>query len=577
MNGVIYARYSSDNQREESIEGQIRECMEFAERQGITVIGNYIDRALSAKTDDRPDFQRMIKDSAKRLFDVVIVWKLDRFSRNRYDSAYYKMLLKKSGVKVISAKENISDRPEGILLESMLEGYAEFYSAELSEKILRGLTENALKCKYNGGALPLGYTTDKEQHYAINATTAPVVQEIFALYADGVTVKEICDMMNERGIRTQYNNPFNKNSLHRMLKNRRYIGEYIYRDTVIPGGIPAIIPVELFDRVQERLEKNKKAPAREKAEVNYLLTTKLYCGKCGAFMVGESGTSRTGVVHYYYKCVNAKRGKTCDKKTVQKGWIESFVVDYTMKTTLADNVIERMADAVMELQQGENTVLPALKNQLKDTRKSVENIVYVIQNGMFHPSMKQRMDELEAAREQLEISIAQEEMQKPMLTKEQVIFWISRFKNGNVNDMAFRQRLIDTFVNAIYLYDDRIVLTYNYKDGSHTVTLAQVEETFGSEAKSGSDLGADAPPKSANPNVERCSDFAYSAPPAQYDPNLILWEGIRIVVFIYFARRLAERKAWSAGKAAMVDEIRRNRAAASGLVFIHPEKCAVIR
>ena len=252
--------------------------------------------------------------------------------------------------------------------------------------------------------------------------------------------------------------------------------------------------MKLFDRVQERLEKNKKAPAREKAEVNYLLTTKLYCGKCGAFMVGESGTSRTGVVHYYYKCVNAKRGKTCDKKTVQKDWIESFVVDYTMKTTLADNVIERMADAVMELQQGENTVLPALKNQLKDTRKSVENIVDAIQNGMLHPSMKQRMDELKAAWEQLEISIAQEEMQKPMLTKEQVIFWISRFKNGNVNDMAFRQRLIDTFVNAIYLYDDRIVLTYNYKDGSHTVTLAQVEETFGRGDNSSSDLRADAPP-----------------------------------------------------------------------------------
>lgn len=168
MNGVIYARYSSDSQREESIEGQLRECMEFAERQGITVIGNYIDRALSAKTDVRPDFQRMIKDSVKRLFDVVIVWKLDRFSRNRYDSAYYKMLLKKNGVKVISAKENISDRPEGILLESMLEGYAEFYSAELSEKITRGMTENALKCKYNGGSMPLGYTRDEEQHYSIN-------------------------------------------------------------------------------------------------------------------------------------------------------------------------------------------------------------------------------------------------------------------------------------------------------------------------------------------------------------------------------------------------------------------------
>ena len=148
----------------------------------------------------------------------------------------------------------------------------------------------------------------------------------------------------------------------------------------------------------------------------------------------------------------------------------------------------------MELQQGENTVLPALKNQLKDTRKSVENIVDAIQNGMLHPSMKQRMDELKAAREQLEISIAQEEMQKPMLTKERVKFWISRFKNGNVNDMAFRQRLIDTFVNAIYLYDDRIVLTYNFKDGSHNVTPAQVEETFGRGDNSGSDLGKGAPP-----------------------------------------------------------------------------------
>lgn len=286
-----------------------------------------------------------------------------------------------------------------------------------------------------------------------------------------------------------------------MLRYRRYIGEYIYRDTVVPGGIPAIIPQELFDRVQERLEKNKKAPAREKAEVNYLLTTKLYCGKCGAFMVGESGTSRMGVVHYYYKCVNAKRGKTCDKKTVQKDWIESFVVDYTMKTTLADNVIERMADAVMELQQGENTVLPALKNQLKDTRKSIENIVDAIQNGMFHPSIKQRMDELKAAREQLEISIAQEEMQKPMLTKERVIFWISRFKNGNVNDMAFRQRFIDTFVNAIYLYDDIIVLTYNFKDGTGTISLDQVEKSLDEAENSGSDLRACAPPPAKRLNL----------------------------------------------------------------------------
>lgn len=151
MKGVIYARYSSDNQREESIEGQLRECKEYAERNDITILGTYIDRALSAKTDNRPEFQHMIKDSAKGLFDVVLVWKLDRFARNRYDSARYKNLLKKNGVKVISARENISEGSEGIILEAMLEGYAEYYSAELSEKVIRGLTDNALKCKYNGG------------------------------------------------------------------------------------------------------------------------------------------------------------------------------------------------------------------------------------------------------------------------------------------------------------------------------------------------------------------------------------------------------------------------------------------
>lgn len=123
MKAVIYARYSSDNQREESIEGQLRECMEYANYNDIQVMGNYIDRALSAKTDHRPEFQRMIKDSYKHAFDCIIVWKLDRFARNRYDSAHYKNILKKNGVKVVSAKEHIGEGSEGIILEAMLEGF----------------------------------------------------------------------------------------------------------------------------------------------------------------------------------------------------------------------------------------------------------------------------------------------------------------------------------------------------------------------------------------------------------------------------------------------------------------------
>ena len=171
MNAVIYARYSSDNQREESIEGQLRECQAFAESNDMIIVDTYIDRALSAKTDNRPDFQRMIKDSASGTFDIVIVWKLDRFARNRYDSAHYKSVLQKNGVKVVSATEKISQTSEGILLESLLEGMAEYYSAELAEKVTRGLTENALKCKYNGGTLPIGYTTDENQFYIIDSLT----------------------------------------------------------------------------------------------------------------------------------------------------------------------------------------------------------------------------------------------------------------------------------------------------------------------------------------------------------------------------------------------------------------------
>ena len=176
---VIYARYSSTNQREESIEGQIRECTDFAKRQDITIVGSYIDRALTGKTDARPQFQKMISDSGKQLFDIVIVYTLDRFARNRYDSATYKAKLKKNGVKVISAKENITDDPSGIILESVLEGMAEYYSVELAQKVLRGMTENALECKWLSGIIPLGYKLDDDKHLIIDDHAAPIVRKIF--------------------------------------------------------------------------------------------------------------------------------------------------------------------------------------------------------------------------------------------------------------------------------------------------------------------------------------------------------------------------------------------------------------
>ena len=330
MKAVIYARYSSDNQREESIEGQIRECTAFAEKNDLTILKHYIDRAYSARTDHRPAFQEMIKDSDKHLFDMVIVWKLDRFSRDRYDSARYKVLLKKNNVRVVSATEVISSGADGILLESVLEGFAEYYSADLAEKVTRGMTENALKCKFNGGSMPIGYVIDEEQHFQIDPLTAPFVLEAFKRYIEGATMKELIDFFNEKGIKNKSGGDINYNSIQRMLNNRRYIGEYAFRDIVVPDGIPAIVPKELFDRVQAKLAKNKKSPARHKAEEDYLLTTKLFCGCCGAYMCGESGKGRSGEVHRYYKCVSIKKRRTiCNKKSVRKDWIEDIVVNAT--------------------------------------------------------------------------------------------------------------------------------------------------------------------------------------------------------------------------------------------------------
>ena len=493
MTAVIYARYSSDNQREESIEGQIRECTAYAEKNGITIVKHYIDRAVSAKTDNRPEFQQMIKDSDKKLFDIVLVWKLDRFARNRYDSARYKTQLKKNGVKLMSATEIISEGPEGIILESVLEGYAEYYSADLSEKVIRGMTENALKGKFTGGAIPFGYIINADHRFEIDPLTAPFVAETFQRYNDGQTMREIRDWLNEKDIKNKRGGPMTFNTIQHMLNNRRYIGELKYRDILIPDAIPPIVSVELFDDVQEKMLKNKKAPARRKAEDDYLLITKLHCGCCGALMFGESGTSHMGNTYYYYKCGNAKRhGKAhCDLKAIRKEPLERFVVDTAIKVIFSDEIIERLIDLVMEAQQKENTRLPVLKDQLRDTEKRLANLLEAIEQGILTPTTKQRLDELEARKEALNTSILEEELKKPVLTREWIRFWLEKFRKGDVGSTEHQRQIIDTFVNSVYVFDDRVVLNFNFTDDSKTISR---EEVLGSSAVD------NAPPYSSYPN-----------------------------------------------------------------------------
>ena len=492
---MIYARYSSHNQREESIEGQLRECHEFALKNGFTIVNEYADRALSGKTDNRPSFQRLIKDSEKGQFEAVIMYTLDRFARNRYDSAIYKARLKKNGVRIYYAKQPMPDTPEGIILESVLEGYAEYYSENLARNIKRGIRENALQGIATGGAnVMLGYTVGKDRKYAIDPAGAKTVQEIFQLYADGMSATQIIKHCNERGYKTARGNAFNKNSLKTILRNEKYIGTYKMMDVVIPDGMPAIIDKALFERVQDMLKHNGKARARAKAHESYLLTTKLFCGHCGSPMVGESGTSKTGQMHYYYKCIKAKRQHACEKKSERKDWIEKLVVRYTVQTVLTDENIALIAKKAMEIikkESADTTYLDGLNAELKEVQKKIKNLISAIEQGIISPTTKERLNELEQEKSDIEGRIAREEIKKPLLNESRIRYWLSSFKSGDVNDEDYQRRVIDTLVNSVYVYDEddskRLVLTFNLS-GNSTATLTS------------SDIGRYAPPNDANPN-----------------------------------------------------------------------------
>ena len=326
MNVVIYARFSSHSQTEQSIEGQLKVCYEYAHAHQYTVIGEYIDRAQSGTSDNRTDFQRMILDSEKHTFQGLLVYQLDRFARNRYDSAIYKAKLKKNGVRVLSARENITEDASGILIEGVLESMAEYYSAELSQKINRGRKINASKCLSNGSNPGLGYKVDKDRRFYVDEDEAKIVREIFERYSHGERAVDIIQDLNNRRIKTSIGREFNKNSLHRLLRNRRYIGYYTYDGIETPNGMPRIVDDDTFYMVQDMLTSNRAHAGKVKAKEDYLLTTKLFCGHCGDSMIGYCGTGKMGKVYHYYSCTG-NRKKTCKKKIVAKDLFEGQVAD----------------------------------------------------------------------------------------------------------------------------------------------------------------------------------------------------------------------------------------------------------
>ena len=498
MRAYIYGRYSSHSQKDTSIEQQFKEIYQYCEQHGIRIMGEYADRAISGKTDSRPEFQRCIKDCAKGKVQLLICWKVDRFARNRYDSAMYKARLKKYGVRVIYAKESIPEGPEGILLESILEGSAEYYSANLAQNIRRGLKANALECKVNG-SLPLGYCKGSDGRYAIEPIGAALVKEIYSLYNSDVKVVDICNMLNARGCRTSRGTLFNKNSLRTILKNKRYLGIYICGDIRIEGGIPALITKEEFDVAQEKLKKHAYAPASARSEVDYLLTGKLFCGHCGSAMIGASGTGTCGGKYTYYACSCQRREKNCKKKPVKQLWLEEFVVKNTLNYILVPDVMKRIAEAAIELQKKEHDEgdIPLLEKQLREVDNKLKNVMSAIEQGIITSTTKARLQELESRKLELSDAIDLAHLNETKLTKGQILFWLEKFKDGNVDDPDFCWQVISNFVSAVYVYDDHIKIAYNYtKNSVNTVDLAFIEGL--------SSL--------TNP-VLKCSPLAHEAPP----------------------------------------------------------------
>ena len=477
MNAVIYARYSSHNQREESIEGQIRVCTEYAESKGYTVINNYIDRAMSGKTDNRPAFQQMIADSSKKLFNVIIVYKIDRFSRDKYDSAIYKRQLKQNGVSVAYAAENIPDTPEGIILESLMEGFAEYYSAELAQKVKRGMQENALKGKANGSPRTLGYITNENRTFNILESEANTVKKIFELYLEGQKQSEIINYLNIHGMKTAKGVQFKKNDINRIITNEKYIGVYKHSGVRIEGGMPAIIEKDTFNDAQIEFNRRKyiKMP---KNENNYSLSGKIHCGICESTMSGTSGTSKNGKTHYYYICSKAKNN-LCDKENVNAEWLENIVVNSTLDFILNPNIIDDLIEKVYkyQLEHSHTSDISDFEKRIKDNKKSQDNIISSIEKGKCTDALLDRLEEIGEENKAISSELEELKQKNKIITREEMKFYFCRYEK--IKDAPdTKKEIIKNFVEGVYLTNKDLIIHFKMYKNTTKINIKEVFAQF---------------------------------------------------------------------------------------------------
>jgi len=462
---VIYARYSSDSQTEQSIEGQLNVCQEYAQRNNIVLLDTYIDRAMTGTNDNRPDFQRMIKDSAKREWDYVIVYKLDRFSRDRYAAAVNKHTLKENGVKLISAMENIPDTPEGIILESLLEGMNQYYSAELAQKVKRGMIETRKKGNFTGGTLIYGYKI-VDRKVVIDEDKAEVVRYIFTKYSQGVYVKAIISALTEKGI-VNRGKPFAKNTIHNILKNEKYSGVYRYGEETFTNIYPQIVPTNIFEAVRAKSKRNLKGS--RSPNIIYLLRGKVKCGYCNRPMNAECGTSSKGIKIRYYKCQGRKEKSGCMKKQIRKDALEELVINTTIKVLSKKDNVEELIDGIMQVQQQQlqkKSLIAVLMKDKKKLEKSLDNLVKAIEKGVVTNTTTKRITEVEKQIEDYERKILIEQSKiSAEIPREEVQTYIKE---------ALKQEpraLIELLIRKVKLYDDKIEICHNYTKKPKTESL----------------------------------------------------------------------------------------------------------
>ena len=499
-NAICYYRYSSGAQRDVSIDQQREAAQEYAKAHGYHIIKEYEDHAISGTSDERPQFQQMLYEVEKLRPAYLILWKTDRLSRDRIDAVLAKKRLREYGVKISYVAEAIPDDDEAtqILMESIYEAMAASFIVSHRKNVMRGLTYNAENALYNGNKM-LGYTGQPDQKYEIDDDTAPIVRRIFQEYAEGVPMQRICDGLNGTGQRTVRGNPFTVNSLRNILMNRAYIGEYRYGEIVIPGGMPRLVDDAVFLAAQARLDANKRGGKGAVKKIHpeapiddYGLTGKIYCGLCGGTLHGISGTNKKGKLYYYYACINHTK-HTCSLKNQRKELIEAIVL-YVLYDLLHDSAYRIIiSNACYEYHMRQNDDNGAYEESLKARLKEVEgklaNIIKAIEKGIFGDTMAQQMQALESQKSILnDALLAERNRKKFALKRSDILRFLDSFA-GDLDNPETRQRLLDSLIDKIYVYPDRLVITFHYSDDRRELPFEEMEQLLANSRTIESMLG----------------------------------------------------------------------------------------